>query len=75
MKGRRWDIGVPLAIRPADFARMKILAKANGFDLTSKSAVHRILWLADVFRGILRLSEIQCEKEVAEIRQSNKGPA
>ena len=61
-------------IRPADFKRMKILARAMGFELPNKKAVWRILYLADVFRGILRLSKIQREKEVAEITPEQKRP-
>ena len=72
--GSEWRDGLSGIIGPADFERMKILARAQGFELPNKKAVWRILYLADVFRGILRLSKIQREKEVAEITPEQKRP-
>jgi hypothetical protein len=72
-------MGPPPILKAADFERMKIIARACGVKITTKSEVWRILHLADVFRGILRLSEsrtvIRRGLEVAENRQSKNGPA
>jgi hypothetical protein len=57
-----------------DFARMKILAHAQGLAIKTESEVWRIIYLADMFRGILSSSKIQREKEAAENRQSVKRP-
>lgn len=74
-----WKAGLPEVIYPADFERMKILARSQGFELPTKKAVWRILWLADTFRAILRESDtrtiIRRGLEVAENRQSKNGPA
>jgi len=77
MRGKKWNAGVSGIILPTDFERMSILARSQGFELPTKKAVWRILWLADQFRAILRLSEIQRQsaKEVAENRQSKNGHA
>jgi hypothetical protein len=68
-------MGPPPILKAADFERMKIIARACGVKITTKSEVWRILHLADVFRGILRLSDLSSRKENVAKRQSNKGPA
>lgn len=45
-------------IAEPDFERMKVLARAAGFSIKTKAEAWRIIHLAHLFRGILRLSKI-----------------
>lgn len=73
MRGR-----VPV-LELTDFERMKIVARSLGLELGKQSDVQTIFHLADTFRAILRESGtrtiIRRGLEVAENRQSKKGPA
>jgi hypothetical protein len=55
-----------LELNARNLARMKVLAHAAGFEIKTQSDALRISHLADVFRGILRLSHISQTKGVAE---------
>ena len=66
MRGN-WLKGLPRDPSARDLARMKVLAHAAGFEIKTKSDALRIIHLADVFRGILRLSHnLSREEEAAE---------
>lgn len=73
MRGR-----VPV-LELSDFERMKIVARSLRVELRKQSDVQTIFHLADTFRAILRESAtrtiIRRGLEVAENRQSKKGPA
>jgi hypothetical protein len=69
MRGR-----VPV-LAMSDFERMRIIARTQGLELKTEADVFKILHLADVFRGILRLSDISFRKENVAKQQSKKGSA
>jgi hypothetical protein len=46
-------------IDDATFRRMQIVAKAAGIPIKTKRDVHTIVYLADIFRGLIRLSRLK----------------
>jgi hypothetical protein len=69
MRRGNWLKGLSREPSARDLTRMKILAHAAGFEIKTKSDALRIIHLADVFRGILRLSHNLSREEAAENRQ------
>jgi hypothetical protein len=55
MRGN-WLKGLPRDPSARDLARIKVVAHAAGFEIKTKSDALGIIHLADMFRGILRLS-------------------